>query len=108
LVERLDVHPWLLEQQGVPPLITLCSSPNSPCCIKASRAVANLSVNSELINGLIGWNPLQTLLKSIDQDGDNCRFATIAIANFATNFLVQNSASWSHPPPFIIGFWTKQ
>jgi hypothetical protein len=85
LVERMDAHPWLLEEQGVAPLITLCSSPNSPCHIEMSRAVTNLSANSNLIKGLIGWNALKPLLKSIDQDGDNCHFAALAIANFATH-----------------------
>jgi hypothetical protein len=81
----MDVHPRLLEEQGVAPLVALCSSPDSPCRIEASRAVANLSANPELIDCLIGSKALEPLIKSIDQDGDKCRFAALAIANFSAD-----------------------
>ena len=84
LVESMDVHPRLLKEQGVAPLVALCS-PDSPCRIEASRAVANLSANPELIDCLIGSKALEPLIKSIDQDGDKCRFAALAIANFSAD-----------------------
>jgi hypothetical protein len=47
--------------------------------------VANLSANPELIDCLIGSKALEPLIKSIDQDGDKCRFAALAIANFSAD-----------------------
>ncbi len=44
-----------------------------------------MSANLELIEWFDWMNALKPLLKSIDQDGDNCRFAALAIANFATH-----------------------
>ncbi len=116
LVERMSIHPWLFKEQGVAPWITLCSSPNSPCRIEASRAVANLSANSELINGLVGWNAPEPHLKSIDQDGDNCCFATLAIANFVTHppslFKIVQAGAIPHlvslvsgPNNNLVGYW---
>jgi hypothetical protein len=62
LVESMDVHPRRLKEQGVAPLVALCFSPDSPCRIEASRAVANLSANPELIDGLIGSKALEPLI----------------------------------------------
>ncbi|KAL9191141.1 hypothetical protein ACHAXT_000847 [Thalassiosira profunda] len=85
LLEVTDIHARFLEERGVPPLIALCSSPDGPCRVEAARAVANLSSNPELMEGLIQEKALGPLVKSLEQDGDNCRFAALAIANFATH-----------------------
>ena len=46
---------------------------------------------------LIQENALGPLVKSVEQDGDNCRFAALAIANFATHapslFKIVNSGA---------------
>ena len=85
LLEVMDTHSRFLEERGVAPLISLCSSSDARCSIEATRAIANLSSKPEMIELLVEEKALGPLVKCVEQDGNNCRFAALAIANFATH-----------------------
>lgn len=85
LLEVEDIHTRFVEEKGLPPLISLCSSSDRPCRLEATRAVANLSSNSELTQMLVEEDSIGPLVKSIAQDGDDSRFAALAIANLTTD-----------------------
>ena len=85
LLEVLDIHTRFVEEKGLPPLISLCSSSDRPCRLEATRAVANLSSNPELTQMLVEEDSIGPLVKTIAQDGDDSRFAALAVANLTTD-----------------------
>lgn len=83
LLEMLDIHLRFIEERGLSPLVSLCSSLDDGCREEAMRALANLSFNHELVEALVEENALHPLVKAVDND--QCRFATLSLANIATH-----------------------
>ncbi len=83
LMEISDIHLRFIEERGLPPLISLCSSVDKGCREEGMRALANLSFNLDMVEALVEENALQPLVTAVDND--QCRFATLTIANIATH-----------------------
>ena len=85
LMEMVELHSHLLEENGITPLIALAVSDDLNCKGEASRAIANLAANADIQQVLLRNGALSPMVEALEKEDVNCqRFAALCLANLAT------------------------
>ena len=88
LVEVTELHHRILEENGVPPLVSIFSSDDLNCKGEGARAIANLSSNKNTQKTLLEpkMGVLDAVVSSLEEAEVNCqRFSALCLANLSTS-----------------------
>lgn len=85
LTEMVEIHPRLLEEEGLPSITSMFASKDLNCKGEAARALANLSSNATIQHYLVKDEILVSVVEALAKSEVNCqRFAALCLANLAT------------------------
>ena len=73
LVEMIEVHSRLLEERGLPPLISASISDDLNTKGEASRAIAKLDANADIQQTLLREGVLNPIVEALQKDEVNCQ-----------------------------------
>ena len=90
ITEDVELHPLLVKEKAIQPIISQASASHWPTRGEACRALANLASNPDIQALLLAEDVFSSLVQALDIDSVSCqRFATLAISNLCTSVAIQ-------------------